>query len=64
VEFSFFVLADSGAFVTAKPDTYIPADIILRPFTWGVWLWLGISFFAVYVFSVFAVQYSKYMYNT
>ncbi len=30
VEFSFFVLADSGAFVTQAPQRFIPADVILR----------------------------------
>ncbi len=32
VEFSFFVLADSGAFVTQAPERFIPADIMLRCF--------------------------------
>ena len=30
VEFSFFVLADSGAFVTQAPKKLIPADVIFR----------------------------------
>ena len=30
VEFSFLVLADSGAFVTQSKDLYIPADLIIR----------------------------------
>lgn len=37
VEFSFFTLADSGAFVTHAPRRLNEALALLRPFRWEVW---------------------------
>lgn len=37
VEFSFFTLADSGAFVTHAPKRLNEALALVRPFRWEVW---------------------------
>lgn len=37
VEFSFFTLADSGAFVTQAPKSLNEALALVRPFHWNVW---------------------------
>ena len=49
VEFSFFVLADSGAFITQAPARITPSDLVFRPFTYQVWLSFGAAFLAVIV---------------
>lgn len=36
-EFSFFTLADSGAFVTHAPKRLNEALVLVRPFRWEVW---------------------------
>lgn len=37
VEFSFFTLADSGAFVTHSPRKLNEVLVLIRPFQWNVW---------------------------
>lgn len=37
VEFTFFTLADSGAFVTHAPQKLSEALVLIRPFLWEVW---------------------------
>lgn len=47
VEFSFFTLADSGAFATHSPGVLNEALALIRPFQWNVWPLVIITFFAV-----------------
>lgn len=37
VEFTFFTLADSGAFATSAPKKLNEAFALVRPFSWEVW---------------------------
>lgn len=43
VEFTFFTLADSGAFVTHAPRKLSEALVLIRPFLWEVWPILAIT---------------------
>lgn len=43
VEFTFFTLADSGAFVTHAPQKLSEALVLIRPFLWEVWPILAIT---------------------
>ncbi len=59
VEFTYFVLADSGAFITRSPSRVNPPSVVLKPFQATVWLALVVSA----VIAVFAllciVQHAK-----
>lgn len=47
VEFSFFTLADSGAFATQSPELLNEALALIRPFQSNVWPLLILTFIAV-----------------
>lgn len=47
VEFSFFTLADSGAFATHSPGILNEALALIRPFQWNVWPLLLLTFIVV-----------------
>ena len=62
MEFSFFVLADAGAFVTQAPARITPSDLVLRPFSTFVWGAFGLAFLVVMlaILAQFYVEKSKY----
>ena len=58
-EFTFYVLADSGAFITMSPSRVNPSSIILKPFQTTVWILLIASAFVIIFAIVCMVQHAK-----
>lgn len=71
VEFTFFTLADSGAFVTHAPRKLSEALVLIRPFLWEVWPILAITvlisapalYFVIVVPYILEEKYDYYMWH-
>ncbi|TRY78618.1 hypothetical protein TCAL_12145, partial [Tigriopus californicus] len=63
VDFSFMVLADSGAFVSQAPSRFVPNDLLLRPFGWPVWVFTLGSMLLVWLVLILLLEYGKFMYH-
>lgn len=71
VEFTFFTLADSGAFVTHAPRKLSEALVLIRPFLWEVWPILAVTvvisgvglYFAIVIPYIYEDKYEFYQWR-